>query len=80
MIPRLAPPRLIELAGYDPIVAMTGPRQSGKARLARATLPEECAIIGNPERLRENLSGCWSRRIDDANLRRPRASGRAGKA
>lgn len=23
--------------------------------------------IGNPEPLRENLSGCWSRRIDDTN-------------
>ncbi|WP_311641769.1 Txe/YoeB family addiction module toxin [Selenomonas noxia] len=23
--------------------------------------------IGKPEPLRENLSGCWSRRIDDTN-------------
>lgn len=23
--------------------------------------------IGNPEPLRENLSGCWSRRIDETN-------------
>ena len=23
--------------------------------------------IGKPEELRENLSGCWSRRIDDVN-------------
>jgi len=28
--------------------------------------------IGKPEPLRENLSGCWSRRIDDTN--RPRLS------
>ena len=41
MIPRLAAPRLIELAGYYPIVAITGPRQSGKTTLARATFPEK---------------------------------------
>ena len=27
--------------------------------------PEEG--VGKPEELRENLSGCWSRRIDDVN-------------
>ncbi|THF65319.1 ATP-binding protein [Pseudothauera rhizosphaerae] len=36
MIPRHAAPRLAELAGYYPIVAITGPRQSGKTTLARA--------------------------------------------
>lgn len=41
MIPRLAAPRLVELASYYPIVAITGPRQSGKTTLARATFPDQ---------------------------------------
>ncbi|QKS30530.1 MAG: ATP-binding protein [Candidatus Accumulibacter similis] len=41
MIRRLAAPRLIDLAGYYPIVAITGPRQSGKTTLARATFPDK---------------------------------------
>ena len=41
MIPRLAAPRLIELAGYYPIVAITGPRQSGKTTFVRATFPDK---------------------------------------
>ncbi len=39
MIARHASPRLVELAGYYPIVAITGPRQSGKTTLARSTFP-----------------------------------------
>lgn len=39
MIPRHATPRLLELAKYYPIVAITGPRQSGKTTLARAAFP-----------------------------------------
>lgn len=41
MITRHAMPRLVELAGYYPIVAITGPRQSGKTTLARATFPDK---------------------------------------
>ncbi len=41
MISRHAAPRLVELAGYYPIVAITGPRQSGKTTLARATFPDK---------------------------------------
>ena len=41
MIPRPATPRLIELAGYYPIVAITGPRQSGRTTLARAMFPQK---------------------------------------
>ena len=41
MITRQAAPRLPELAGYYPIVAITGPRQSGKTTLARATFPDK---------------------------------------
>ena len=36
MIPRSAASRLAELAGYYPIVAITGPRPAGKTTLARA--------------------------------------------
>ena len=42
MIPRHALPRLNELALYYPIVAITGPRQSGKTTLART------AFAGKP--------------------------------
>lgn len=42
MLPRHAAPRLLELAGYYPIVAITGPRQSGKTTLART------AFAGKP--------------------------------
>jgi predicted AAA+ superfamily ATPase len=41
MIPRPATRRLIELAGYHPIVAITGPRQSGGTTLARAMFPQK---------------------------------------
>jgi toxin YoeB len=34
-------------------------------QLIQACLREPFAGIGKPEPLRENLSGCWSRRIDD---------------
>lgn len=36
-------------------------------QLIEATLREPFAGIGKPEALRENLSGFWSRRIDDTN-------------
>lgn len=35
--------------------------------LIQATLREPFAGIGKPEPLRENLSGFWSRRIDDTH-------------
>lgn len=41
MIRRHAAPRLVELAGYYPIVAITGPRQSGKTTLARAVFADK---------------------------------------
>ncbi len=34
-------------------------------QLIQACLREPFTGIGKPEPLRENLSGCWSRRIDD---------------
>ncbi len=36
-------------------------------RLLHATIREPFAGIGKPERLRGNLSGFWSRRIDHVN-------------
>jgi len=36
-------------------------------QLIEATLRDPFGGIGKPEALRENLSGFWSRRIDDAN-------------
>jgi toxin YoeB len=36
-------------------------------QLIEATLRDPFEGIGKPEALRENLSGFWSRRIDDAN-------------
>jgi predicted AAA+ superfamily ATPase len=41
MIPREAEPALHRLAGYYPVVAVTGPRQSGKTTLARAAFPHK---------------------------------------
>jgi hypothetical protein len=39
MIPRTLESKLRELAGYYPVVMVTGPRQSGKTTLCRATFP-----------------------------------------
>jgi uncharacterized protein len=40
MIPRLAAAYLQRLAGYYPVVVVTGPRQSGKTTLVRAQFPD----------------------------------------
>jgi predicted AAA+ superfamily ATPase len=40
MIVRLLQPRLLDLATRYPILALTGPRQSGKTTLSRMTFPE----------------------------------------
>ena len=40
VIPRQLEHKLRALAGYYPVVAVTGPRQSGKTTLCRATFPE----------------------------------------
>lgn len=50
MIPRDALPTLGRLAGGFPILALTGPRQSGKTTLARAAFPEKPYVsLENPE-------------------------------
>ena len=41
MIQRSAAGRLRDLLGWYPVVAISGPRQSGKTTLARATLPDK---------------------------------------
>ena len=40
MIPRKLAAKLRELAGYYPVVVVTGPRQSGKTTLCQATFPD----------------------------------------
>jgi len=40
MIERVLKYKLVELAGKYPIVTLTGPRQSGKSTLLRATFPD----------------------------------------
>ncbi|MCF7977618.1 MAG: ATP-binding protein [Chromatiaceae bacterium] len=40
MIPRTLEPQLRQLATYYPVVAVTGPRQSGKTTLCRAAFPD----------------------------------------
>lgn len=41
MIPRKLADKLLELAGYYPVVAVSGPRQAGKTTLCRATFPDK---------------------------------------
>jgi len=41
MIPRKLAAKLRELSGYYPVVAVTGPRQSGKTTLCKATFPDK---------------------------------------
>ena len=41
MIPRAAAATVRKLAGYYPVVALTGPRQAGKTTLARAVFPSK---------------------------------------
>lgn len=40
MIPRLLADYVTQLAGWFPVVSITGPRQSGKSTLVRATFPD----------------------------------------
>jgi len=50
MIPRHLKPTLDRLAASFPILAMTGPRQSGKTTLARACFPDHAYVnLENPD-------------------------------
>jgi len=53
MIPRNAAIRLAELARYYPVVSVTGPRQSGKTTLCRATFPTLPYVTLEPLDVRE---------------------------
>jgi predicted AAA+ superfamily ATPase len=44
MVPRTAAPVLRALAGRYPVVTLTGPRQSGKTTLCRATFPDKTYV------------------------------------
>ncbi|MDW7711536.1 MAG: ATP-binding protein [Deferrisomatales bacterium] len=44
MIPRTLERKLRELAGYYPVVVVTGPRQSGKTTLCRMTFPDKAYV------------------------------------
>ncbi len=44
MIPRKLAVKITELASYYPVVVITGPRQSGKTTLCRATFPEKTYV------------------------------------
>jgi uncharacterized protein len=48
MIPRTLTPTLLEAAGSMPVVAVTGPRQSGKTTLCRASFPEHAYVSLEP--------------------------------
>lgn len=44
MIPRKLIPKLLELAGFYPVVVVTGPRQAGKTTLCRAAFPDKAYV------------------------------------
>ncbi len=53
MIPRTLSPVLREAAASMPVVAVTGPRQSGKTTLCRATFPDHAYVSLEPLDTRE---------------------------
>ena len=53
MIKRDAYDALIRLAGQFPVVAITGPRQSGKTTLARMAFPEKRYVSFDDKNMRE---------------------------
>ena len=53
VIPRDVAPRLAELATLYPVVTVTGPRQSGKTTLCRATFPAHAYVSLEPLDIRE---------------------------
>ena len=57
MIPRNLEPKLRELAGYYPVVVVTGPRQSGKTTLCQATFPDRPYVSMEALDMREFARG-----------------------
>jgi len=80
MIPRTLQPKLLELANYYPVVAVTGPRQSGKTTLCQLAFPEKTYVslealdtrefaIGDPRGfLAEHANGAIFDEIQQAPL------------
>jgi predicted AAA+ superfamily ATPase len=77
MIPRTLGPHLARLAGPNPVVFLTGPRQSGKTTLARATFPSYLYVsledlearelaIEDPRSFLRRLDGAEGVVIDEA--------------
>ena len=44
VIPRKLASKLLELAGFYPVVVVTGPRQAGKTTLCRAAFPDKTYV------------------------------------
>lgn len=76
MIPRTLAPRLRQLAGEYPVVFLTGPRQSGKTTLARATfdsftylsledLQTREEAVEDPRGFLRRLEGCRGAILDE---------------
>ncbi|MCU0842782.1 MAG: ATP-binding protein [Thiobacillaceae bacterium] len=57
MLPRNAAPTLLKLAGWYPVVVVTGPRQSGKTTLTRAVFPDKAYVSLEDPDLREFAAG-----------------------
>ena len=56
MIERLAKDTLLRLAQQFPVVAVTGPRQSGKSTLVQETFPEKRYVTFDDSSVRELAS------------------------
>jgi len=53
---RAIAPKLLEAAGHYPVVAVTGPRQSGKTTLVRALFPDRpYVLLEDPDRRRQAI-------------------------
>jgi hypothetical protein len=56
MITRKLTNKLLQLAAYCPVVAVTGPRQAGKIMLCKATFPDKPYMLLITVRFRNNVT------------------------